>query len=246
MPDSRSHRGAHPRDASDFAASHVPALVAAVTELSFLLDRAYSPEASLKLVGDHHQLRARARMAVLRAACGEQARTRRLAQRVDSGALRGEPVILDGFNCLICVEAMLSGAPVFRGRDSALRDLSSVHGTYRTVQETERAIDLMLGTLEICGIGSLRVLLDRPVGNSGRTRSAFLARAGDAALPIEVELRDDVDRELTRAQAIVASSDSWVIERAARWFDLPALVAERHDLAPWLIDFYEAPEGGRR
>ena len=53
MPDSRSHRGAHPQDASDFAAECVPRLKRAVRELSYLFTHEYSEVAALKLISAH-------------------------------------------------------------------------------------------------------------------------------------------------------------------------------------------------
>ncbi|MDB4975298.1 MAG: hypothetical protein JWN48_3639, partial [Myxococcaceae bacterium] len=171
MPDSRTHRGAHPEDARDFAIDRHDALRSAALELSYLLERRYAPEASLKLVGDHHQLTVRQRKAISRAACGEPARARRAQTQLALAQLGGRALAVDGFNALITVEAMLSGAPLFRGRDGALRDLASVHGTYRAVQETERAAVLLVELLADSGASALSVLLDRPVGNSGRTRA---------------------------------------------------------------------------
>jgi hypothetical protein len=237
LPDSRNHRGAHPEDTRDFAPDALPALQTAAAELSFLLARAYAPEAALKLVGDHHQLRARQRKAVLRASCPEAAATLRAAQRVQPENLTGQVVALDGFNCLISVEAMLSGAPILRCRDRALRDLASVHGTYRSVTETGQAIELMLATLARCAVARVEVLLDRPVGNSGRTRALFEHLSQGQPFELTVALQDRVDPELAISPHVVASSDSWILDRAQRWLDLPALVAEHAALQLWLVDF---------
>jgi hypothetical protein len=237
MPDSRSHRGAHPEDVGDFSVDSSAALRRAARELSFLLGHDYAPDASLKLVGDHHQLTARQRKAVARAACSEAARTLRAARRVTVAALRGRVLSVDGFNCLITVEAMLSRAPLFRGRDGALRDLASVHGTYRTVQETERAARSLVCLLAESGVREVRVLLDRPVGNSGRARALLAEAFVRAALPAEVVLSDSVDRELVRTGDVVASSDSWILDRAQAWVDLPAALLTQQTEPPWLIEF---------
>lgn len=222
MPDSRGHRGAHPEDERDFAPSARARLVAAARELSFLLSHAYSPDASLKLVGDHHQLTARQRKAVQRASGARSALRARQLRAVSSAQLAGQRLALDGFNCLITVEAMLGKAPILRSRDHVLRDLSSVHGTYRTVAETERAIALLLATLTRARAAQVEVLLDRPVGNSGRTAALFAQRARELPFPLHVELADRVDPYLANCDAIVATSDSWILDRAARNLDLPA------------------------
>ncbi len=236
MPDSRSHRGAHPEDERDFAPAALPRLTAAARELSFLLSHGYAPDASLKLVGDHHQLTARQRKAVQRASGPEPALVARRERAVPSAALASERLALDGFNCLITVEAMLASAPILRCRDHVLRDLSSVHGTYRSVLETERAIALLLSTLSRAGVAEVEVLLDRPVGNSGRTRALFEHEGRNLSFALRVSLAERVDPYLAECDAIVATSDSWILDRAARNLDLPARVAREAQLPLWLVD----------
>ena len=46
-------------------------------------------------------------------------------------------------NQLITIEAALSGGLIFRGRDGCFRDLASIHGTYRKVEETLPALNLI-------------------------------------------------------------------------------------------------------
>jgi hypothetical protein len=243
VPDTQSHRGAHPEDARDFAPAAEPRLRAAARELSFLLTHDYAAQAALKLVGDHHQLTARQRKAVQRASASDSAIAGRRARRIAGAQLTGQKLTLDGFNCLITVEAMLAGAPLLRCRDHVLRDLASVHGSYRSVHETERAVDLMLDTLARRALAEAHVLLDRPVGNSGRTRALFEQRAASRSLPVRVSLAERVDPELAGSADIVASSDSWILDRVARSLDLPALVAEDAGLSLWLVDFADVANG---
>jgi hypothetical protein len=239
MPDTQTHRGAHPEDERYFAPDARPRLRAAAHELSFLLAHGYAADGALKLVGDRHQLTARQRKAVQRASASESAVNARRARAIPGSALRGQRLALDGFNCLITVEAMLAHAPILRCRDHVLRDLASVHGSYRSVAETEGALDLLLGALARRGVAEVDVLLDRPVGNSGRTRALFELRAQSLALPVRVALSERVDPALAQCAEIVASSDSWILDRAARSVDLPALVAQDAALALWLVDFVD-------
>jgi hypothetical protein len=236
VPDTRNHRGAHPEDERDFANVAHARLRAATRELSFLFEHAYAPESALKLVGERHQLTARQRQAVLRAACAESAASGRAARRISAAQLAGRALALDGFNCLISVEAMLAAAPLFRGRDGALRDLASVHGSYRAVLETQRAAGLLVSALTRHRVATAQIVLDRPVGNSGRTRVLFLQLAAQLSWPLEVKLSDRVDQELAAHHDVVASSDSWILDRAPAWADLPAIVAQDEALAPWVVD----------
>ncbi|HWW74418.1 MAG TPA: DUF434 domain-containing protein, partial [Pyrinomonadaceae bacterium] len=167
-PDRRRHRGAHPEDARLFDESWLAALRTATGELSWLLSRGYQPKSALKLVGDRHNLRERQRLAVARAACSDEGRERRLKSRVEADAVRGAALVIDGFNLVITLEAALSGGVLVRCRDGCVRDLSSVHGSYRAVEETDRAVLLAGEVLAALGPAHALWLFDSPVSNSGR------------------------------------------------------------------------------
>ncbi|RZK33026.1 MAG: DUF434 domain-containing protein, partial [Hymenobacter sp.] len=134
-PADTRHRGPHPTDDRLFAPQWISILYRAVEELSWLLTRGYSPTSTLKLVGDRYALTERQRWTVGRAACTDEQRAQRTAKLLPPGNLGGRPISIDGFNLIITLETALSDGIVLRGRDGALCDLSSIHGTYRAVQE---------------------------------------------------------------------------------------------------------------
>ena len=235
-PDRRRHRGAHPSDARLFEESGLAALRVAVSELSWLLSRGYQSKSSLKLVGDRYNLRERQRLAVARAACADEACRRRSATRVGAEAVRGEALVVDGFNLVITLEAALSGGVLVRGRDGCLRDLSSVHGSYRAVEETERAVLLAGEALAALGPSSALWLLDRPVSNSGRLAERVRAAAGERGWPWEAAVVFNPDREIVNSARVAVTSDSNVLDGVARWLDLARMIVERHVPAAWVID----------
>ena len=98
MPQHQVHRGQHPEDVRLFSGSQVALLRAGVADHSFLLTRGYSNDAALKLVGDRYQLDVRQRRAILRAACSGESLRLRALHRVPVERLRGEPLIVDGYN----------------------------------------------------------------------------------------------------------------------------------------------------
>ena len=140
MPDKRKHRGRHPDDDRLFADPLLETLRTAVAEYSWLLTRGYAVDSALKLVGDRHGLTARQRMAVRRSACTDHALRRRANAMITLGEVGGRSVGIDGYNLLITVESGLSGGLILIGRDGCYRDLASIHGTYRKVEETVPAL----------------------------------------------------------------------------------------------------------
>ncbi|MCA9493174.1 MAG: DUF434 domain-containing protein, partial [Myxococcales bacterium] len=185
-------RGPDPEDARAFRPEALPALVGAVADLSWLRGRGYAEDAALKLVGDKHQLAARQRKAVQRAACSdEELRLRREHLRPLEGR-----IAVDGFNVLIGLERAISGGPLFRGRDGALRDIAGVHGTWRRSGVTGEAVERLAETLPQEAV----VVLDRPVSNSGRLAAALRERSEQGALGWEIEVVDHADRRLVELE----------------------------------------------
>jgi hypothetical protein len=245
-PDRRRHRGAHTEDARLFEESRLAALRVATGELSWLLGRGYQSKSSLKLVGDRHALRERQRLAVARAACSDESRARRRERRLEEGRVGGEALVVDGFNFVITLEAALAGGVLVRGRDGCVRDLSSVHGSYRAVEETERAILLAGEVLASLAPASVLWLLDRPVSNSGRLAARVREMASARGWPWEVETEFNPDRVILNSGRVAVTSDSNILEGVARWLNLARLVVERHVPSAWLIDLSDEGEAWSR
>ncbi len=237
MTASDRHRGKHPRDDQLFGADVVPVLREAVADLSWLLGRGYATTASADLVGDRFQLRKRQRVAIARAAASDAAVAGRSQRRVDTAALAGQPVALDGLNCIIAVEAALSGGVLLVGRDGAVRDMSSVHGSYRRVDETAAAASALGEVLADASVAEVHWLLDRPVSNSGRLKAHLAEQAEARGWRWNIELVDNPDRTLVaRDDWVVASGDAWVLDHCTRWVDLSAAAIARAAPDAWLID----------
>jgi hypothetical protein len=145
-------------------------------------------------------------------------------------------VIVDGFNLLITVEAALSKGPLFLGVDTCVRDLSGVHGSYRSVEETDRAILLIGEALADLGPRSVLWLLDRPVSNSGRlaAKIADLALQRDWTWQVEVVMNPDP--VIISSPAIAITSDSSVLNQVARWTDLQSYLLAHKIPATWVLD----------
>ncbi|MBV9790988.1 MAG: DUF434 domain-containing protein [Chloroflexi bacterium] len=237
--DKQQHRGAHPEDRRLFADEWLATLQIATAELSWLLNRGYPITASLKLAGDRHRLNERQRMAIARAACSDERRAQRLASRVEELDVREAELIVDGFNLLITIEAALSQGVLLLCRDNCIRDLASVHGSYRSVQETDRALQLIGETLAALAPRSVRWLLDKPISNSGRLAAKIRELAEQHGWPWEVEVIFNPDSAIVAAQQIAVSSDAIVLDGSRHWFDLKSHLIQQHLPNAWLVDLRE-------
>lgn len=236
MPDRRTNRGPHPQDAELFAEACLPRLRAAVADMCWLLSRGYASASALKLVGDRYALMARQRLAVARAACPDTALANRAARCAAPQVAAGQPLAIDGYNVLTTIEAALAGGVVLLAADACMRDLASMHGTWRKVTQTEQAIVLVGQTLSQIGVAECRWLLDSPVSNSGRLKARLLASAAEHRWPWQVELAFNPDAELAKTSYLVATADSVVLDRCRTWLNLARHVVESAIPQAWIVD----------
>lgn len=230
-----SHRGPHPKDDELFALSEVSILRAAVRDLSWLKTRGYGDNASLKLVGDRYRLRRRQRNAVARSSCSDSTKADREHRRRSLHELEERWLEIDGFNVVITLEGGFGGAYSFIGRDGAYRDVDPVHGTYRVVEETPRAVQAVGKTLESTPVDGVVWRLDDHVSNVGRLKDTLEAYT-PASLFWEVSVEENVDRVLVESGRPVATSDSEVLDEVETWCPLEREVFARIPIEPQVRD----------
>ena len=227
MPDKRTHRGPGPEDAELFAEVKLGALRGAVGDHSQLLTKGYAEKSVLKLVGDHFSLTRRQRKAVQRCSCSDSQLAGRKEKQIPADSISGSNIIIDGYNVLITVEALLSGAAIFCGRDGCYRDLAGIHGSYRKITETIPAIETIAENLQSLGVCHALWLFDSPVSNSGRLKTIIYELIEKNAWPWDVELLANPDTELISTDRVIATSDSDVLDKCSRWINLNAYIIGR-------------------
>jgi len=238
-PDQRKHRGAGPKDAGLFDADQIKLLSRAAYDYCWLLDKAYTPKAALKLVGDHFKLKERQRKALDRC-CQPQSLISEMQQReiCEPASLKDQPLIIDGFNLLIILEGALGGAPVFKGRDGLIRDISGLHGSYRKISETPEAIALVSSFVKEFSTGPVLWVFDKPVSNSGRLAQLVQQIGKENQVNWDTELCDQADSRIASSGQIVASSDSQILARCSQWFNLCGYLMEHYIKDKWFIELF--------
>ncbi len=236
MPHNTSHRGAAPEDEVLFSAAVMPSLRLATDDLCWLLNRGYALHSALELVGNRFTLRDRQRLAVGRCAATDAAIARRREHCLAPEQWRGQELWLDGYNVLMVLEAALGGGVVLLGRDGCCRDVLGIHGSYHRVQETAPALQLIGERMRACGVTACRWFLDRPVSNSGRLRTIILDAAAQAGWNWQVELEMNPDNVLAKSGAVVATSDSAILDRCGRWANVAREVMTRSIPQARLVD----------
>ncbi len=236
MPDRRIHRGAHPEDGKIFAAEKITDLRQALADYSLLLTKGYAKTGALKLVGDRFELTQRQRLAVMRCSCTDEEVRARKEKEIKISEIANQPIAIDGYNILITIEAAISGGAIFRGRDGCLRDIASIHGTYRKVEETIPAIRLIGSFLQQASVSHILWLLDSPVSNSGGLKTLIAELCETNGWQWDIQLVSSPYKFLIKSDSIVASSDSIILDGCKRWVNLASVIIEKNLPKSWIID----------
>lgn len=224
----KGNRGKRSGDDRLFGGTCPRLLSMALDDAVYLLSRGYGERSVIQMVGNRYKLSQRQRLALQGAMASRDQVERRKMKECRESDLAGQPVAIDGFNLIILLESALSGAFVFQGRDGCCRDLSGVHGSYRQVRKTAEAIEMTGHVLNRLNVRGTSWLLDRPVSNSGRLKSDLQTVSERFSFSWEVELAYNPDKILAERDAVIVTSDSWVLDRAARWFNLGRYLIENH------------------
>lgn len=241
MPDTRRHRGPHPLDKTLFAPEKLPTLREAVGDYAWLLGRGYAAKSALELVGNRFSLHERQRKALMRATCSPQACKARALCEV--AHLTGKPIWIDGYNVLTTVEAALSGGLIVRSYDGCYRDIASLHGTFRSVEETIPAIEIIGQVFQEQAVEQAIWFLDSPVSNSGRLKILLHEIATQHQWNWRVELVFSPDAALKQTREIVATADGVILDCCVQWFNLVRYVIENKVPQAWIINLEDFKTG---
>ncbi|MEC3876929.1 DUF434 domain-containing protein [Chryseobacterium salviniae] len=232
------NRGKNTSDDSLFGSEkQVEILKMAVEDMHYLLSRAYPEKASFELAGNRYRLKIRQIQAIRGASASQQQLLNRKAKEITVEELRGKTAYIDGFNVLILLESLLSGAYIFEGLDGCFRDLSGVHGTYKRVNQTFPSLELVADFFQQCNIGKLCWIFDRPVSNSGRICQLISEFANERELDWETSLEFNPDQFLAECGEIIISSDAWILDHCKKWFNLIRYLIDKENLNTYIIQF---------
>jgi hypothetical protein len=223
-------RGPHPQDLKLFSATQYPLLKRATTDLSWLLSRKYSKDAAMKIVGDSYALRKRQREAVGRCSFSKQQIAKRKRTNVGRASIKNKVVYIDGFNILTTIEAALGKGVLIKGHDGVIRDMASMHGTYRILKDTKKALEMLGISLENWGVKEAVWYLDRPVSNSGRLKKLMEEIAEAEGFKWRVEVVKNPDTILLRKKQIIMTADSGILDNISKWFNITEYVLRRFNL----------------
>lgn len=231
MPMDTIKRGYVPKDTAEFSPKTAEKLAAAAQELAFLMNRGYDTKSASTFVGNHHLLSERQRLALARIVSTDDALAARHRKELSQAP---DTIVLDGFNTIITLEVALSGSLLIEGMDGTIRDMAGLRGSYRIVDKTAQAVDLLLSRIDELGVREALFYLDQQVSNSGRLRALLLNKAETHSVSLQVELHPSVDSQLSRMGRVV-TTDAIILDKCSSWYNLNRGIIQRFIPDAWIF-----------
>ena len=219
-------RGYVPEDDANFSVAALEVMRAASRHIMYLINEGYDLKQASTFVGNHYTLSERQRLAIARSIATTRQLDMRKAKQLTS--LAGDEVWIDGFNTIITLEVMLNESILFSCMDGTVRDLASLHGTYRVISETGEAVRILLSALETQQVKTVHILLDKPVSNSGRLKT-LIAEVGEGCpFELDIQILDAVDKVLWEKENVI-TTDSIILDHCRSWMNLTADIVKKHN-----------------
>ncbi len=228
-------RGYDPDDEKIFSNENIAKLKIVQEEIQWLLDRGYKMKQVIEFTGNHYLLSSRARTALQRTTSSTADYEKRKSTMLPFECAKDCCLNIDGFNLIITLEVAMSGSPILRGKDGVYRDLAGLRGTYRLIDKTDAALNLIGKALKELNVPMVKFYLDSPVSNSGRLKSKILELSEQWGVTVEVELVPNVDVVLADMERVV-TGDSIILDVCKSWFDLSRKIIKDNIQYAWVID----------
>ena len=197
----------------------------AVEDLRYLLSRGYGRISSVKFVGDKYLLDKPQRLVLYRGVYPEEGALEHKKKLVSPEEVKGAKLAIDGFNVLWTVDGALKGRNVFKCDDGFVRDISAIHGS-PTGEDLSEPIQLIVRDLREIGPSEANFVFDRLVSRSGELSKQISQTLKSNSIKGGANTATSADFEVIRSGEIVSSSDSVIIDKSKKVFDLAAHVLE--------------------
>ncbi len=197
----------------------------AAIDYFYLLSRGYNSSSALDLVTARYQLTKFERLALYRSIYPPEVAELRRSKTLLPRQVRGEELIIDGFNVLTVVSSALMGEQLLLGVDGFVRDLSSLRRKVKVTPVLLSSLSITVMALARLKPSEVTFVFDSQISRSAlaSTTAKDLLRNFDVkGTAILVRKADKTSIEL---KGVVCSADSVILDRAERLFDLGGYLA---------------------
>ena len=211
-------RGYIPTDEKEFNHTNLEIIKRAQSDIFMLLERGYSIKSASTFVGNHHLLSERQRLAIVRATSTSIDIEKR-RNKLLNDVFEGKKIYIDGLNLIITLEVALSESIVLKCMDGTIRDMAGLRGTYKLIDKTDIAIQLIGERLSQMKIAEVTFYLDSPVSNTGRLKQRIIQILNIYSYDVNVELVNNPD-VILETKGYVITSDAIILNKCESWINL--------------------------
>ncbi len=187
----------------------------AVIDVRYLLERGYPQKGAVSFVCNHYRLDEEARHLLSRIVLAKAISEKRKAKFLPCDEIRGNNIVIDGYNILIGMESILEKR-AYLCDDGVVRDIKGTFRNYKASESTEAAIDTLLQFLKENNPAYVCFLLDSQISRSGLLAKRLRKKLNDFGLRGDARTSKHVDYDLKSSKYIAASSDGVIIDEAGK------------------------------
>ncbi len=198
----------------------------AVADIRYLLDRGYPQKGAVSFVCNHYRLDDKARHLLSRTVIPVEISEKRRTKFLRCDEIEGSIVVIDGYNILIGMESVLEKR-AYLCDDRVIRDVKGTFRNYRTSDNTERAVEVILRFLKEKAPAYVCFLFDAQISKSGMLAKSLKERIKEAGLNGDARTSKHVDYDLKSSKYIVATSDGVILDEAEKVVNFLYCLASR-------------------
>jgi hypothetical protein len=208
----------------------------AIKDYLYLLERDYPQKASLKIISDRYTLSGEERSIMLRGVSDKNTSKIRELKLVKEKNLAGKLLAIDFYNVAFTVQSYLAGITLYISTDGLLRDSGEYRGKIKNEKSFYKAAGLIINYLTGSNTKYFILYLDSPVGKSGEMAAYLSDIISKNEMHGEALCVKSADYCIINNKAdIAATSDSIIINKSNRVFDLAFFIIKRFYKAKFVI-----------
>jgi len=198
----------------------------AIIDMRYLLNRGYNRKTAADYVTSRYKLSKEERAIIFRAVYPDEQAKNRLKKLISNPEeITGKTLLIDGFNNIITIENALKGAILIKCDDGLIRDISYTSRKFKLTQYTETAIIMIFEILKIYKPKESIFFFDEQISFSGEIASKIRQKMREEGINGYAKTCKRNDTEIIlKEEGIIASSDSLIMEKAERIFDLAGYI----------------------
>lgn len=192
----------------------------AIKDMRYLLNRGYNRKTAADYIASRYKLNREERAIIFRAVYPEQQVQNIFKKLLNPEDIIGERLLIDGFNNIITLESALKGHILLMCDDGVIRDISYTSRKFKFSSYTEDSIKMIFEVLKVYKPSEVIFLFDQQISFSGELASMIRTIIEGENLIGYAKTSKRNDTEILSIGEIIASSDSIIMERAKKIFDL--------------------------